>query len=265
MLDDFLIRAGVAAVCLALAAGPLGCLIIWRRMAYFGDATAHAAILGVALSIALSISVFAGVLIVALIAATIVATLSGRTYASDTLLGVIAHSSLALGLVAISFFPEVRVDLSSFLFGDILTVSKTDLAVILIGAVAVLALVYWRWSALLISTTNVDLAHAGAVNPMKEQLFLNLAVAIVIAVSIQVVGALLITAFLIIPAATARAFSSSPEAMAVSATIVAITAGVGGILASYQLDSPTGPTIVSFAALLFAIATVARFVFKSGR
>ena len=256
MLDDFLVRAAIAAIGVSLAAGPLGCFVVWRRMAYFGDATAHAAILGVALALAFEVSIFAGVLVVALITATIVATLSGPKRSSDTLLGVIAHSSLAFGLVAISFLPNVRVDLSAYLFGDILTVTKSDLVVILIGAALVIALLVLRWTSLLIATTNQDLAYASGVNPKREQLVLNLAIAIVIAVSIQVVGALLISAFLIIPAATARNLSRSPEAMAVVATFTAIVAGLGGLAASYQFDTQTGPTIVSVSAILFIAATI---------
>ena len=265
MLDDFLIRAALAAIFLALAAGPLGCFVIWRRMAYFGDATAHAAVLGVALSLAFSISIFAGVLLIALLTATIVASLSGRTYTNDTLLGVIAHTSLALGLVAVSFLPNVRVDLMSYLFGDILTVSKSDLVIILIGSITVLALLRWRWAKLLITTVNEDLSYASGINPRREQLVLNLAIAITIAVSIQVVGALLISAFLIIPAATARNLAKSPEGMALAATLTAATAGLLGLWASFQLDTPTGPTIVSTSSLLFAIAGLSTLLAKSPR
>ncbi len=256
MLDDFLVRAGIAVLGIACIAGPLGCLIVWRRMAYFGDATAHASILGVALSLTFSISIFVGVLAVALVAATLVATLTGRTYASDTLLGVIAHGALAIGIVAISFLPNVRVDISAYLLGDILTVSKPDLGVIAFGVVAVFALLYWRWSALLISTTHRELAHASGINPAREQLILNLCVAIAIAVSIQIVGALLISAFMIIPAATARAFTRSPETMVIASTLIAAASGLAGLTASVRLDTPTGPTIVALAALFFALAAL---------
>lgn len=258
MLDDFLIRAGLGAVGVALAAGPLGCLIIWRRMAYYGDATAHAAILGVALSLAFSLSIFAGVLAVSLIVATTVASLSGRTFAGDTILGVIAHSSLAFGLVAVSFLSDQRLDLMSYLFGEILSVTRTDLLIIWLGGALVLALLSWRWSALLTTTTNSDLAYASGINPQREQLFLNIAIAVVIAVSIQVVGALLITAFLIIPAAAARKLATTPEAMALSATVIGAASGVIGLIASYHLDTPTGPTIVSVAALFFAVSALRR-------
>jgi len=126
LLDDFLVRATLAGIGVALAAAPLGCFVVWRRMAYFGDATAHAAILGVALALAFNLSIFIGVLVVSILMATLVTRLSGRGFAMDTLLGVMAHASLAIGLVAVSFLSGVRVDLMAFLFGDILAVNSTD-------------------------------------------------------------------------------------------------------------------------------------------
>ena len=255
MLDDFLVRAALAGVGVALVAGPLGCFVVWRRMAYFGDATAHAAILGVALSLAFSLSVFAGVLVVSLVMATIVGVLSGRAHASDTLLGVLSHTALAFGLVAVSFLTGVRVDLMGYLFGDILAVSRADLAVIWGGAALVLGLIAWRWSALLSVTLNEELAHSAGINPRREQLILTLALAVVVAVSLKVVGALLIAAMLIIPAATARPLSRTPESMAVLAALLGVAAALGGLRGSFVWDTPTGPTIVSVAALLFAGAT----------
>ena len=255
MLDDFLIRAALAGVGVALAAAPLGCFIVWRRMAYFGDATAHAAVLGVALSLTLETPIFAGVLVVSLVMAMLVSSLSGRGYAMDTLLGVTAHASLAVGLVAVSFLDGIRIDLMAYLFGDILAVGKTDLAVIWSGAILVLALVVYRWSGLLLATMNADLAHASGVSPRREQLILTIALAIVVAVAIKVVGVLLIAAMLIIPAATARPFSRTPEVMAITAAIIGCVASLIGLRASYQLDTPTGPTIVCMVALMFALSS----------
>ncbi|WP_127115761.1 iron chelate uptake ABC transporter family permease subunit [Shimia sediminis] len=261
MLDDFLIRATLAGVGVALAAAPLGCFVVWRRMAYFGDATAHAAILGVALSLALSTSVFAGALAVALIMALTVSTLSGRGYAMDTLLGVLAHSALAFGLVAVSFLHGVRVDLNAYLFGDILAVSTTDLAVIWAGAALVGVLTIWRWSALLTATLNPDLAYASGIDPKREQLVLTLGLAIVVAVAIKVVGALLIVALLIIPAASARPLSRTPEAMALIAALIGGLSALAGLRASFLWDTPTGPTIVCVAAVIFLLTNLsARFL-----
>jgi len=251
MLDDFLVRAALAGVGVSLAAAPLGCFIVWRRMAYFGDATAHAAMLGVALSLTLSTPIFAGVLLISLLMAVTVSTLSGRGYAMDTLLGVMAHSALAVGLVAVSFLSGVRIDLMAYLFGDILAVGKTDLAIIWGGALLVLVMVGYRWSALLLSTLNPDLAMASGISPRREQLVLTIALAIVVAVAIKVVGVLLIAAMLIIPAATARRFSRTPEAMALMAALVGACASVVGLSFSYHFDSPTGPTIVCVVAFLF--------------
>lgn len=259
-LDDFLVRAALAGLGVALAAAPLGCFVVWRRMAYFGDATAHASILGVALALALDVPVFGGVLVVALTMAVAVSGLTGRGYAMDTLLGVMAHSSLAFGLVAVSFVPGVRIDLMAYLFGDILAVSRADLLVIWGGAALVIALLRWRWDGLLTSTLNPDLAHAAGIDPRREQLVLTLALALVVAVAIKVVGVLLIAAMLIIPAATARPFAATPERMA----LVAITAGaasaLGGLQLSLAADTPAGPSIVCFAAVLFLASGLVRLV-----
>ncbi|MBE1283261.1 MAG: hypothetical protein GJ676_08100 [Rhodobacteraceae bacterium] len=256
LLDNFLARAALAGIGVSLAAAPLGCFVIWRRMAYFGDATAHAAILGVALSLAFSTSIFAGVLVVSLVIALLITQLSGRGYAMDTLLGVLAHSALAFGLVAVSFLQGIRIDLTGYLFGDILAVGKTDLAVIWASAVLVLVLLSWRWSALMTATLNPDLAHAAGIDPRREQLVLTVALALVVAVAIKVVGALLIGALLIIPAASARALAPTPERMALVATGLAMTAALAGLQASYSFDTPTGPTIVCVAAALFAVTNL---------
>ncbi|EIE50321.1 zinc transport system permease protein [Salipiger aestuarii] len=257
MLDDFMMRATLAGIGVALAVAPLGCFVVWRRMAYFGDATAHAAILGIALSLALSISVFAGAMAIALLMALTVNLLTGRGYAMDTLLGVLAHSALAFGLVAVSFLSGIRIDLMAYLFGDILAVSRMDLLVIWGGAALVVALIGWRWSALLTATLNEDLAYASGIDPRREQLVLTLALAITVAVAIKVVGVLLIAAMLIIPAAAARPLSRTPESMALVAAGIGSVAALIGLRAAYIFDTPAGPSIVCVAALIFAALSIA--------
>ncbi|MHA1544816.1 MAG: metal ABC transporter permease, partial [Alphaproteobacteria bacterium] len=127
MLDDFLVRAMVAGVGVALVAGPLGCFIVWRRMAYFGDTMAHSALLGVALALLLEIDPVLGIFATTTAVALVLVLLSRNNLVSaDALLGILAHASLALGLVAIAFVTNVRVDLLGYLFGDVLSVSKTD-------------------------------------------------------------------------------------------------------------------------------------------
>ncbi|MDA7966312.1 iron chelate uptake ABC transporter family permease subunit [Ruegeria sp.] len=251
MLDDFMTRATLAGVGVAFAAAPLGCFVVWRRMAYFGDATAHAAILGVALSLTFQMSIFTGALAVALIMALTVTLLAGRGYAMDTLLGVLAHSALAFGLVAVSFLSGVRIDLMAYLFGDILAVSRADLAVIWGGAALVVALIAWRWSHLLTATLNEELAYASGFNPKREQLILTLSLAVTVAVAIKVVGVLLIAAMLIIPAAAARSLARSPESMALIAAAIGAISAVAGLRAAYIFDTPAGPSIVCVAAVLF--------------
>ncbi len=254
MLDDFLIRALLGACGVALAAGPLGCFVVWRRMAYFGDAVAHAAILGVALALAFSVSVTLGTLGVALAVALGVSALAARGHGVDAALGVVSHGALAVGLVAFSVAGGARVDLNAFLFGDILAVGRGDLAVIWGGAVLVLALVVWRWQGLLTATLNEDLARSAGVDPRAERLVLTLALAVVVAVALKVVGALLIGAMLIIPAAAARGFARSPEAMAAAAVAIGVLASAGGLGASAAFDTPAGPSIVTAALGVYLVS-----------
>ena len=251
--SSIFINALLAGLGVAIAAAPLGCFVIWRRMAYFGDAVSHAALMGVGLALALQVSVLSGVLVAALLTALFLQTLQKTGLSSDTSLGVIAHASLAFGLVGISLFGNQTVGLEAFLFGDILIVSKQDLVTVWIGAIIISAYLIWRWSALLTSILNPDLAHAAGINPNREYLGITLLLAILVAVAIKVVGALLITAMLIIPAAAARPLSRSPEQMAILAAFFGCLSAVLGIGMSVQLDTPTGPTIITAASLLFVV------------
>ena len=184
--------------------------------------------------------------------------LTGRGFAADTVLGVLSHGALALGLLAVALVPSARVDLDTYLFGDVLTVSKTDLAVIWGGAAVVVGVLAWRWSRMLTATVSPDLAYAAGIDPRREQLILTLLLAGVVAVSIKVVGALLITALLIIPAAAARNLSRTPEAMAVIAVICGIIAALGGVGLSFTLNTQAGPSIVCTAAALFVLSLLRR-------
>ena len=261
MLDDFFIRALIAGVGTAITAGWLGTFVVWRRMAYFGDATAHAAVLGVALALGFQISTLIGVCLTAGGMAVLLWALHGRGFSVDTLLGVLSHGALAIGLLAVAMVPGPRVSLDSYLFGDILTVSKMDLIVIWCGLAVVAGVLWWRWSALVTSTVSPDLAYAAGIDPRREQLILSLLLAGVVAVSIKVVGALLITALLIIPAAAARNVARTPEMMAVIAALIGGASAIGGLHASLWFDAPAGPPIVVAAVVLFAAGVVLRPVF----
>ncbi|CAM3158505.1 metal ABC transporter permease [Paracoccus nototheniae] len=254
MLDDFFTRALLAGLGLALVAGPLGSFVVWRRMAYFGDSTAHAAILGVAFALAFDISIYAGTLTVAVAMACLVSALVARGQAMDTMLGVLSHSALALGLVAISFVPAARSDLSSYLFGDILAVGRADLALIWTGAALVLGLLILRWQRLVTSSLNEELAMAAGIDPRVERLVLSLCLAVVVALAIRVVGSLLISAMLIVPAAAARGWARTPERMAAAAALIAAGSVAAGLWASLHLDTPAGPSIVTAAAAFFVVS-----------
>ena len=253
ILYDFMVRATVAGLGVALIAAPLGCFVVWRRMAYFGEATAHAALLGIALSLAVEIPIFTGTLLAAMLMAWVVSQLSGRELASDTLLGVSAHAGLAVGLVVASFLSGVRIDLMAYLFGDILAVNLIDLFIIWFGVILGLALIYWRWTPMLIATLNEEIAYSKGINPKREKLFLTLALAITVAVSIKVVGLLLISALLIIPAAAARNISQTPETMVITTAIIGVISTVSGLQFSYFFNSPPGPSIVCVSLVFFLI------------
>lgn len=256
MLDDFIVRAALAGVGTALAAGALGCFVVWRRMAYFGDAMAHAAVLGVALSLAFSMSIFAGVIITALGMAILFLTFTGKGHSGDATLGVLAHGGLALGLVAIALVPGQGLSLEAYLFGDVLNVSRIDLAVIWGGAAIVGGVLWWHWAGLLTATLSPDLAYAAGIDPRRKEFLITILLALVVAVAIKVVGALLITALLIIPAAAARPFARTPEMMAMAASVIGVLAALGGLQGALVFDTPVGPSIVVMAAFIFVVATV---------
>lgn len=256
MLDDFLTRAALAGTGTALACAGPGCFVVWRRLAYFGDATSHAAVLGVALALALEVNITLGVVVVALTMALAVGAASGRSHSADTLLGALSHGALAVGLVAVALTRDTTLSLESYLFGDILAVSRADLAVIWSGVVLVTGLMAWRWNALLTTTLSPDLAASAGLDPRREQLVLSVALALVVALAITVVGALLITAMLILPAAAARSLARSPEAMVVLTAALGVAAALGGLALAYAADTPAGPTIVCFAAALFLLSTL---------
>ncbi|CUX39751.1 High-affinity zinc uptake system membrane protein ZnuB [Agrobacterium tumefaciens str. Kerr 14] len=255
MFDDFFVRAMVAGIGVALTAGPLGCFVVWRRMAYFGDTMAHSALLGVALSLLLQLNLIVSVFLVASAVSILLIFLQRRqALSSDALLGILSHSALAIGLVIVAFMSWVRIDLVSFLFGDILAVTRSDIALIWGGGLVVIVSMVFLWRSLLASTVNTELAEAEGLNPERAKLIFTLLMALVIAIAMKVVGIMLITSLLIIPAATARRFSATPEVMAVVASLIGAVAVVGGLFGSLTYDTPSGPSIVVAAVILFVIS-----------
>ncbi|MDD3518096.1 MAG: zinc ABC transporter permease subunit ZnuB [Chromatiales bacterium] len=265
-MDDFLLRALAGGIAVALVAGPLGSFVVWRRMAYFGDTLAHSALMGVALGFLLGISHNLTVIVVCLALALLLVGLQRqRRLATDTLLGILAHSALSLGLVAIAFLHDVRVDLVAYLFGDILAVTQTDLYWIYGGAICVLAVLALIWRPLLSITVHEELARVEGVPVTLVTLVFMLLIALVIAVAMKVVGILLITSLMIIPAAAARRLAATPEQMAALAGAIGCIAVAGGLWGSLRWDTPAGPSIVVAAMLLFLLVyALPRSVAKQG-
>ncbi|MFB9911468.1 zinc ABC transporter permease subunit ZnuB [Rhizobium paknamense] len=254
-MDDFFLRALLAGTGLALTVGPLGCFVIWRRMAYFGDTMAHSSLLGVALALMFSLNLTLSVFVVAAAVSLLLLVLQKRGgLSADSLLGILSHSTLAIGLVLVAFMSWVRIDLMSYLFGDILAVEPVDIATVWLGGAFVLAVLALIWRPLLASTVSEDVAEAEGLNPARARLVFMLLMALVIAIAMKIVGILLITALLIIPAATARRFAATPERMAILASLIGAVAVIGGLYGSLSYDTPSGPSIVVAALVLFVIS-----------
>lgn len=258
-MNDFLLYALLAGLGVALVAGPLGCFVVWRRMAYFGDTLAHSALLGVALGVLLQINLSITVTAVPLLMALALVMLEQKGFLSlDTLLGILSHSALAAGLVIISLLRDVRIDLMSLLFGDLLSVSVGDLWVIYGITILVLALLIGLWRPLINITVNSELAAVEGANVVLVRTSLMLITALVIAIAMKIVGVLLITALLITPAATARRLSHTPEQMAIIASAIAMLSVLMGLSLSWYSDAPAGAAVVLCSATLFLVSLVVR-------
>jgi len=257
---EFLQRALLAGLGVALLAGPMGCFVVWRRMAYFGTTLSHNAFLGIALGLLLGIDpMFAIAAAAVAVALLLVALQEGqRMLADDTLLGLLAHGGLALGLVALAFLEGVRVDLLGYLFGDVLAVGWSDLAWIWGMALAGLAGLALLWRPLLLLSVHPEIAAADGVPVLAVRVAFMVMLALLVAVAMKVVGLLLITSMLIIPAAAARAFARTPEAMAVQAALLGMLAVVAGLAGSVLWDLPSGPAMVVAATALFALTHAVR-------
>ncbi len=257
-MDDFIIRALLAGISIAFVAGPLGCFVVWRRMAYFGDTLAHSALLGVAFGLLLDLNIQIAVVIACVSLAVLLFFMeTNKALATDTILGILAHSSLALGLVLFSF-SDVQPNLIDYLFGDLLTVSSSDLIWIISSCIIVLIVLASFWNSLLTITLHSELAQVEGLNVKAIRLILMLLIATVVAVSMKIIGILLITSLMIIPPASARMFSDNPEKMAISSSLLGCISVCGGIAASSYWDTPAGPSIVVTAALIFLISNIVR-------
>jgi zinc transport system permease protein len=252
---SWLIDSLLAGLLLSLMSGPLGSFIVWRRMAYFGDTLAHSALLGVTLGFVFDVNLNLAIILCAVFVALILASLQRQHFIpSDTLLGLMAHTTLAGGLVTLSQLENVRIDLNAYLFGDLLAVNRDDLIIMAIGSALVLLVLSRMWRGLLAASVSEELAQVEGYPVAKLRLMFMVLLAVVIASAMKLVGVLLITAMLIIPAAAARPFSKGPKQMAVLATLISMLAVVVGLGLSYQFDTPAGPSIVLSSAMFFLIS-----------
>jgi len=255
MLDDFFIRAMLAGIGLALITGPIGCFIVWRRMAYFGDTMAHSALLGVGLAMLFDLNIMVSVFLIAFSIAMLLVVLQKRhSLSADSLLGILSHATLAFGLVLVAFMTWIRFDLMSLLFGDILAVSVSDLIAIYAGGALILAGLIKLWRPLLAATISEDIAQAEGLQPELHRTLFMILLALLIAIAMKIVGILLITALLIIPAATARRFALSPEQMAIYAAFIGACSVIAGLFGSLNYDTPSGPSIVVASVVFFVIS-----------
>ncbi len=256
MADDFIWRALVCGAAIALVAGPLGSFLVWRRMAYFGDALSHTALLGIALGLAVGVAPSALVIAVCAAAAIALSLMERRRWlAPDTLLGIVAHGALSFGMIAMSLLPAGSLDLYAYLFGDILSVGGDRLALIVAGAVGALVLLALIWRPLLAVTVHEELAAVEGVRVAWVRTAYLLLIALSIALAMQVVGVLLVTSLMIVPAAAARAWARSPEAMAAGAAGLGVASVALGLTASLMTDIPAGPAMVAAACAIFVIST----------
>ena len=254
MFDDFIVRAFAAGIGLAFITGPLGCFIVWRRLSYFGDTIAHSALLGVVIAYALDFNLIIAVFVVSCLLALSLLFLQRRTnLPDDALLGLLAHSVLAIGLVLLGILSFIRIDLMGLLFGDILSVNVTDLLFVWIGGSIVLIVLILIWRPLFAGTVNLELAKAEGLNPDLANAIFTLLIASVIAISIKIVGILLITGLLIIPASASRNLSSTPIQMAIISSIIGVASVVLGIQTSMIWNTPTGPTILTITLGVFIL------------
>ena len=257
MLDDFFIRALIAGIGIALVTGPIGCFIIWRRLSFFGDTLSHSALLGVTIGFFFDINVAFSVFLISSAIALILLKLQKTTkLPGDALLGLLAHSSLAVGLVVISFLSSIRFDIMGLLFGDILAVNEIDLLIIWLGGAIILFILKIIWKPLFASTVNNELAEAEGMNPERANAIFTILLAAIIAISIKIVGLLLITGMLIMPAAMSRNISNNPQQMVKLSVVGGLLSVLIGLFSSLQFNSPSGPSIITAALVLFSFTLI---------
>lgn len=255
MIEPFLLRALAAGIGLAILAAPLGAVLVWNRMAYFGETVAQASLVGVALGLLMGIDVTASVLMTTLAVAALLIVLGRQKLVPlDAILGLTHHGTLALGVIATTVLAGPSVDLMGYLFGDVFAVTNSDLWLIYAGGAVVLGVMAWLWQPLLRLAVHEELASAeGVPGPWVRGAFVVL-LALTIAVAMKIVGVLLAIAFLIVPVVAARPFAGTPERLVLIAGLCGVLSVCLGLALSANLDAPGGPSIVLSMALLAGLS-----------
>ena len=263
-LDDFLVRSVIAGLIMVVIAAPMGCLMVWQRLAFLSDTLGHAAVMGVGLGLLLEVTPVFGVLAVALL---IVFSLnrvnSFNSALSETTLAIISHTGLAGGIILVGLLPAQSVNLEAILFGDLLATTSADLTRLLITTVVLLLLLLHYWRSFVAVSVSREIAQAEGIEVRKVQLLMYIMIALLVAVMMKVMGVLLIAAMLVIPTSSARLFSRSPEQMVAVSALYGLGALAGGISSSFHFDWQTGPAIVVSATLLLLITLAITRIFKS--
>jgi zinc transport system permease protein len=263
---DFLWRAALGAGLLGAACGPIGCFVLWRRMAYLGESVAHMGLLGAAIGLLIGINALLGTAVLAVVAALVMARASDRTIPAGNLIGIVGHMGLALGFVLLATMETVRADLLGYLFGDVLALSSADLMAIAGVSLGVLVTTAVLWRPLLRTSVAGDIAAAETNNSAFAETAFLVLVAVLVAFGLKVVGALLIVALLIVPPAAARPIANTPESMALIAALIGFASAPAGLVVSFVTDAPAGPCIVLAAGAIFACSALAtRLINGSGR
>jgi len=263
-LDDFLVRSVIAGLIMVAIAAPMGCLMVWQRLAFLSDTLGHAAVMGVGLGLLLEVTPVFGVLAVALLIVFALNRVNSFNSAlSETTLAIISHTGLAGGIILVGLLPAQAVNLEAILFGDLLATTRADLTWLLITTVVLLLLLLHHWRSFVAVSVSREIAQAEGIEVRKVHLLMYIMIALLVAVMMKVMGVLLIAAMLVIPTSSARLFSRSPEQMVAVSALYGLGALAGGISSSFHFDWQTGPAIVVSATLLLLITLAITRIFKS--
>lgn len=256
-MTDCILKALLAGIGIAIISGPIGSVMMWRRMTYFGDALAHATLLGASIAIILNINIYCGLIAISLIIATLLTIITEQQkFTNDATLSILSHIILAVGLISATLSKNTRIDLLGYLYGDILSISSMDVIYIYVIDIIILSILSLVWDKLVFITIHKELAIAEGIKEKTIKWLFILLVSLIFIVATRLVGILLINSLLIIPCSIAKMWAKSTKQMAVLGSIFGCITIVIGIIAALIWDLPTGPAIVVSSALLFLIALV---------